>query len=193
MSRAELYLSQHDTGLELSREEFAEAQYQEPWRYERVEGKLVVMNPPGPGHQFTSDPIRDYLGGYRLAHREVVEHVASDGWLRIDENTDRRPDIAVYLVTSLPTASIPERVPELIFEIVSPGTENRRRDYVDKRGEYERIGVQEYVIVDRFDHRVTVLRLAAGRYEESQLGPADVYSTPLLPGLEIPLKEIIGE
>ena len=57
--------------------------------------------------------------------------------------------------------------------------------------EYERIGVREYVIVDRFDHRLLILRLEAGRYTETELGPDDSYTTPLLPGLEIPLADII--
>ncbi len=73
----------------------------------------------------------------------------------------------------------------------SGGGEDRKRDYVDKRSEYLRIGVREYVIVDRFEKRVTVLRRARGRFVESQLGPTAIYSTPLLPGLKIPLKGVI--
>ena len=57
--------------------------------------------------------------------------------------------------------------------------------------EYERIGVREYVIVDRFDHRVLVLTLQNGEYAEAELGPNDFYTTPLLPCFEIPLSDII--
>jgi Uma2 family endonuclease len=79
-----------------------------------------------------------------------------------------------------------------IFEIVSPGWENRCRDYQEKRMEYERLGVLEYVIVDRHDQRVTVLRLVERKYQEQLLKPSDSYRSPLLPGLEIPLEPIIG-
>ncbi len=49
----------------------------------------------------------------------------------------------------------------------------------------------EYVIVDRFEHRVLVLQLEDGHYAETFLGPGDSYTTPLLPGLAIPLAGII--
>ena len=119
--------------------------------------------------------------------------IFQESWTAIDEDSDREPDIAVYLTNAEPQPEIPERVPELAFEIVSAGWENRRRDYEEKRAEYEQIGVLEYVIVDRFDHRVTVLRLVDTRYVEHLLKPSDSYSTPLLPGLVIPLRDIIGE
>ena len=51
--------------------------------------------------------------------------------------------------------------------------------------------VKEYVIVDRFAHRVTVLTLEEGTYSERVLGPDDVYASPRLPGLEIPLGGVI--
>ena len=86
---------------------------------------------------------------------------------------------------------MPNRVPDLVFEIVSQGRKNRIRDYEEKRDEYERVGVKEYVIVDRFEHRLSVLRLTGGAFVESILEPDDTYSTPLLPGLEISLTGIL--
>jgi Uma2 family endonuclease len=189
MSKSKLFLTHMDRGLELTREEFAEADFKQPWRYERAQGRLVVMVPPGHEHHATVEPIRDHLGAYRLAHPEIVEHVFQESWTTVDDDTDRLPDIAVYLQSS--SGRIPERIPELIFEIVSKSLADRRRDYVDKRQEFERIGVSEYVIVDSFDHKLTVLRLEGGKYAESELGPEDVYTSPLLPGLEIPLNDII--
>ena len=79
----------------------------------------------------------------------------------------------------------------MIVEVVSQGPEDRKRDYEDKRADYQRIGVQEYVIVDRFEQRVTVLQLIEGEYAEAVLGPDDKYTSSLLPGLEIPLQGII--
>ena len=181
-----------DDGMELTREEYAVAEWVEGVRFERVNGKLVVMPPAGHEHYVTSEPIRDYLVVYKVAHRDLVEHIFEEAWTAIDEDTDRIPDIAVYLRTRSEGLRIPDRIPEIIFEIVSPGRANRRRDYDEKRDEYERLGVLEYVIVDRFDHEVTVLRLVDGTYQEQILKPADTYRSPLLPGLEIPLQPIIG-
>ena len=192
MSATLLQLTAADAGMELTREEFADAEWADGTRFERCNGRLVVMPPAGHEHRVTSEPIRDRLVVYKVAHPEIVEHVFEESWTSVDENTDRIPDIAVYLRTRFAGQQIPDRIPELIFEIVSPGRANRRRDYDEKRDEYERIGVLEYVIVDRFDHEVTVLRLVDNHYHEELLKPRDTYRTPLLPGLEIPLQPIIG-
>jgi Uma2 family endonuclease len=189
MSKPTLFISHTDDGMELSREEFAEADFEKPWRYERAKGRLVVMVPPGHDHHATVEPIRDYLGAYRLANPHIVQHVFQESWTAVEEDTDRLPDIAVYLTSS--AGRIPERVPELIFEIVSPSPADRRRDYVDKREEFERIGVLEYVIVDRFERKFTVLRLTDGKHVDSTLAPGDTYTTPLLPGLAVPLAKVI--
>ena len=192
MSATILQLTAADEGLELTREEYAEAEWAAGVHFERANGRLVLMPPAGYDHRVTSEPIRDHLVVYKVTHRDLVEHVFEESWTAIDEDTDRIPDIAVYLRTRFEGQPIPDRVPELIFEIVSPGRTNRRRDYDEKRDEYERLGVLEYVIVDRFDHEVTVLRLVDGKYQEQLLKPADIYCSPLLPGLEIALQSIIG-
>jgi Uma2 family endonuclease len=183
MSRSKLYLTAADEGASLTREEFAEAEFDESMRYERVQGRLSVMAPAGEDHVSSWEPFRDALVVYKLQHREIVHRVVTEAWIAIGGSIDRVADIAVYLKTG--RGRIPQRVPELVFEIVSPGSEER--DYDEKREEYAQIGVQEYVIVDRSEHRVTVLRMADGMYVESVLGPADVYTTPLLPDLEIAL------
>ena len=188
-----LQLTAADEGLELTREEYAEAEWGKGVRFERAKGRLVLMPPAGFDHHVTIEPFRNHLGAYCLTHPEIVDHVFQESWTSVDEDTDRIPDIAVYLKSEeTPPPRLPDRVPELIFEIVSPGRTNRRRDYDEKRDEYERLRVLEYVIVDRFDHEVTVLRLVDGKYQEQLLKPADIYRSPLLPGLEIPLQPIIG-
>ena len=42
-----------------------------------------------------------------------------------------------------------------------------------------------------FDKTITVLTLAEGAYTEQVLTPADVYRTPLLPGFEVRLDEVL--
>ena len=189
MDKSKLFLSHTDEGIELTREEYAEADTEGPWRFERANGRLVVMTPAGLEHQITVKSFRNHLGAYELSHSDTVEHVFQEAWTSVEDDSDRLPDIAVYLTGG--TGGLPDRVPELIFEIVSRGSKDRKRDYEEKRSEYERIGVQEYVIVDRFDHRLTVLRLEEATFVETVLQPSDHYNTPLLPGLEIPLSGII--
>ncbi len=190
-TKTELRLGVADHGVKLTREEFADAQYEEPWRYERVNGRLVVMSPAGPDHQKANNRFRNHSGAYTLAHPEIVEYVYSEAWIATTKTNDRIADIGVFLVASKSKGTIPARAPDLAFEFVSGGGDDRNRDYVEKRAEYLRAGVKEYVIVDRFDRRVTVLRRVRGRFSDSHLGPADTYTTTLLPGLKIPVNGIL--
>jgi len=186
-----LRIGPHDHGRIVTAEEFAEAEYDEPWKYEREQGRLVVMPPDGPGHDRSSEPVRDYLGAYRLAHVDLVDEVVSEAWVRVDGGTDRIRDIGVFLAGPRSGINRPDRVPELMFEIVSPDRESRERDYVKKRKEYYRLGILEYVIIDRIRHRATVYTAGPQGYRKRVLRPSDVYASPLLPGLAIPLAEIL--
>lgn len=84
--------------------------------------------------------------------------------------------------------------PDLVVEIVSEAT--RRRDEVLKRHLYERSGVAELWLVDPVVEAVKVFRRAeAGAFErrlELTAEAGSILTSPLLPGLEIPLVEIFG-
>jgi Uma2 family endonuclease len=83
-------------------------------------------------------------------------------------------------------------VPQVVIEIVSADRRDRRRDYETKRSEYSQIGVLEYWIIDRFQRRVTVVRFGEPEETQTLLTEADVLTTPLLPGLEIPLDRLFA-
>jgi Uma2 family endonuclease len=81
--------------------------------------------------------------------------------------------------------------PELVIEIGSEGT--RGRDETIKRRLYERSGVSEYWIVDPEIDVVRVYRRGPKgfeRPEELRAESGDVLTTPLLPGLSLPLARI---
>lgn len=85
--------------------------------------------------------------------------------------------------------------PDLVVEIVSEST--RRRDEITKRHLYQQHGVGEYWVVDPVVDTVKVYRLGAetGTYEreaELSLEEQGILSSPLFPGLEIPLAELFG-
>lgn len=150
------------------------------------------MSPAGPGHRAVSRPFRRELGLYWGLHRDVVDDVDVEGWVSTGPDDDRIPDICVYLHGPSSALQIPQRVPDAIFEFVSEDRSDQERDYIDKRAEYHAIRVQEYVIVDRFKEEVLVLRWQPGDYSEQVLTARDSYSTPLLPGLAIPLSEVFA-
>jgi Uma2 family endonuclease len=81
-----------------------------------------------------------------------------------------------------------------MVEIASPAT--RKRDETIKRRLYERAGVDEYWIVDPETDVVRVYRRSGStfaRVSELSREAGDVLTTPLLPGLELPLFRIFQE
>ena len=81
-----------------------------------------------------------------------------------------------------------EGAPDIVVEILSS---DRSRDLVYKRRVYAEAGVREYWVVDPRHDTVTLLELRGGAYtERGILGTGDTLTTPLLPGLAIPLAEV---
>lgn len=193
MSATTIRLGPADAGLRLTKTEFADAQFQEPYLYERIQGRLVVMSPAGPEHRFVSRPFRRQVSGYWDRHPDLVDDVDVEGWVATSEHDDRMPDICVYLAGPSSSKVVPERVPDLIFEFVSGNRSDQERDYIQKRQEYHRIAVREYVIVDRFKQQDLVLRWQPDDFEETVLTIDDTYMTPLLPGLAIAVREAFQE
>jgi len=178
-----LVLGPTDTGRLVSSSEYEEAEFRASLELRTRGRRLLVMPPDSPEHDQCSEPVRDLLGAYRLAHPRIVESVVSECWLRVDEGTDRIGDIGVFLAGDRSGQKRPQRVPEMMFEVVSPDRESRERDYVKKRKEYLRLGVLEYVIVDRMRRRVTVYTHESGRYRKRVLHPDRRYGSRSCPGL----------
>lgn len=81
--------------------------------------------------------------------------------------------------------------PDLVIEILSPGT--RRRDLGQKRACYERFGVQEYWAFDVDAATTQVFRREGERFLppiQFSAEADDRLTTPLLPGFEVSLREI---
>lgn len=192
MAETVLKLGPQDAGMLVSAEEFAAADSEEPYTYERVKGRLVVMSPAGPEHRQVSRPFRRELGGYWDRHPERIDDVDVEGWVSTGPEDDRIPDICVYLAGTASDETVPRRVPDLIFEFISSQRADQERDYIDKRQEYHDIGVKEYVIVDRFKRSVLVLTWKKGDFTEKTLDPTDSYTTTLLAGLNVSLSEVFA-
>jgi Uma2 family endonuclease len=185
-----IVLGPADQGRPLAREAFAEAGFLTPWKYERAGGRLVVMAPDGRGHDDCSETLRDHPGAYRLAHPELVERVVSEAWIRVGDGVDRIADIGVYLVETRGVLERLDRVPDLVFEVVSPGRDSRLRDYVEKWREYQGLGVQEHVIIDRSRARLTIYRRTPDGYRKAYIRWDGAYRSPILPGFALRVREI---
>ncbi len=76
--------------------------------------------------------------------------------------------------------------PDIVVEILSPGSENRRRDLSVKRQLYAKYGVNEYWIVDSENQSVLIFHLQEQTLEEiATVRGIDEITSPLLPGFHL--------
>ena len=183
---------EHD-GLEVSEADYLDAQFDEPWRYELVEGRLSVLSPNSEEHCDAEEFWIDLLIPYKLANRNRVQKVVPEAWVRIKGKTYRIGDLGVYLVGERSAIRRPTRAPELMFEFLSPGKDAHDRDYLQKRADYHAVEVWEYVVVDPEARTVLVLSHQPEGYHEAALSVEDTYTTPLLPGFAVALAEVLPE
>jgi Uma2 family endonuclease len=83
-------------------------------------------------------------------------------------------------------------LPSIAVEFVSAGRRNRQRDYVDKRREYMEVRIPEYWIIDRFQRTLTVVRNQPDGIQEQVIAENQTYESPLLPGFDVPLAELLA-
>ncbi len=70
--------------------------------------------------------------------------------------------------------------PRLVVEVVSPGKENRDRDYRYKRSQYQSRAIDEYWIIDPELQQITLLTLLEGLYEEAVITAEEAIPSPYL-------------
>ena len=81
-------------------------------------------------------------------------------------------------------------VPDLVFEILSAATASRDRG--EKKGIYEASGVREYWLIEARAREVVVFALEGGRYSEERVfGESDRATSQVLPGLEMPVVDLM--
>jgi Uma2 family endonuclease len=81
-------------------------------------------------------------------------------------------------------------VPALVVEVISRGS--RRRDDVEKRDEYLRVGVLEYWVIDPKRREMRVHSRAGDTWEIATVRPNAMHRTHLLPGFEVRPADLIG-
>ena len=80
---------------------------------------------------------------------------------------------------------------DLVVEVVSDGTENRRRDLIVKRAAYAAAKISEYWLVDLENSKVTVLKLRGGKYVvHGTFRAKDQIQSALLPEFVLSVSDI---
>jgi len=164
-------------------------------RHELIDGEHYVTPSPNLRHQQISGNlyllIRTWLEEHRIGQIYFAPFDVIFSMFDVVE-----PDL-LYMsnerATRVLTDANVKGAPELVIEIGSKVT--RKRDETVKRRLYERSGVDEYWIVDPEIDVVRVYRrgtMGFDRPQELRAESRDVLTTPLLPGLSLPLSRIFG-
>jgi Uma2 family endonuclease len=162
-------------------------------RHELIDGEHYVTPSPNRKHQKVSGNFFLLIGAWLEQHPiGQIYYAPFDVIFSMFDVVE--PDL-LYMsnerAAQVLTDTNVKGAPELVIEIGSKGT--RRRDETIKRRLYERSGVSEYWVVDpEIDVIRVYLRGAKGfeRPNELRAEAGDTLTTPLLPGLSLPLSRI---
>ena len=159
-------------------------------RYELVDGELILMPPASFLHSDIIDFIADLFKAIAFEHKLDVKVKTGDVGVRTGINSSRIPDISVIdgiVWRSMPRdASAVIEVPLLLaVEVVSPGTEQIERDYIDKVTEYQNSGIAEYWIVDPMEQKITILVLEKDGYNKTVFTGDDGIASITFPQLKV--------
>ena len=163
-------------------------------RYELISGALYDMAPaPGARHQTTLLNLgllfvpfvrKAGLGRVMLAPFDV----------KFSDEDVLQPDLLFVAAhrRAIITDVACEGAPDLVVEILSPSTSARDRGI--KRDTYARFGVREYWVIDARAQTIDILRLDGTEFAHQEtLRSGGSATTPLVPGLEVPLEQVFSE
>jgi len=159
--------------------------------YELINGQIVRRASPNSPHQILSEKLTRRLGNFvEEKNSGQILHAPLD--VILDEKNVPQPDI--FFVSKKRRHIVdPDNgvmgAPDLIIEIISPGT--ARYDRGDKEDLYERFGVKEYWIADPKYQSIEVYALKNDRYKLVGFATKEEKITSsVLKDLELDLSEL---
>ncbi len=157
-------------------------------RYEIIDGELFVTRAPHWRHQRTAGNIHLELEIWSRSSK-LGEPIITPGIIFTDAD-NVIPDVVWIsherLAQLLDDEGHLRGAPELIVEVLSPGTTNERRDREAKLKLYSSTGVQEYWIANWQLQQLEVYRREAAQLKLiATLLADDEITSPLLPGFGI--------
>ena len=162
-------------------------------RYEIIDGELLVSKQPHYSHQRVCSNLAFVFESWdrQTGKGEVT---VAPGLIFADDD-DVAPDV-VWISDARLSAALSgdgklHTAPELVIEVLSPGSTNRRRDRETKLKLYSRRGVDEYWVVDWQLRLIEVYRRNRAQLElAATLREGDSLDSPLLPGFSCQVESI---
>ena len=159
-------------------------------RCEIIDGELIMAASRNTKHQRIALDLLTILGLFSKDNR-LGELFPAPTAVYLSETNVVEPDLLFITAarSQIITYDDIRGAPDLIVEIVSPAT--AEIDRTVKAELYGRFGVAEYWLCDQTAETVDVLRLVGGRLAPvGHYTLSDPLTTPLLPGLQIDLRDV---
>jgi len=165
-------------------------------RHELIDGEHYVTPSPSRKHQAVVWNLAGIIAPYLESHPVGRAFVAPFDVIFSDFDVVE-PDVLFISKARLEEVLTTKNVrgaPNLVVEIASRST--RSRDETLKRKLYQRFGVEEYWVIEPDDDTIVVYKYGDQGYRrEFDLAATrgDMLTTPLLPGLQLPLDRIFKD
>jgi Uma2 family endonuclease len=162
-------------------------------QYEIIDGELYVSKQPDWQRQLVCSQLLFLLQAWSNQTHAGVANLAPG--LVFTDDTAVVPDVVwishARLRAALQADGKLHMLPELVIEVLTPGSENAHRDREVKFKLYSRRGAQEYWVVDWQEHRIELYQRNNGvLILEKTLDETDMLHTPLLPGFNCKVSQI---
>jgi Uma2 family endonuclease len=153
-------------------------------RAELVGGIVYMPSPMRIDHGETGGILGGWMDRY-VRFTPGVRH-AEAATVKLDQQGEPQPDGFLFIPAELGGQSgVDEEgyltgAPELVGEIARS---SRRFDLNEKKADYERAGVQEYLVVELDPNRIHWFFRRANRFQKLRPGPDGIYRSKVFPGL----------
>lgn len=135
--------------------------YQDEWREEIIGGEVVMMSPARTSHNLVKSNLNIIFGSFLFGKRCTFLPDGESLILSKDED-EYIPDAMVVCDPDKITEDGVFGSPDLVVEVLSPGT--AKRDRTHKKDIYEKYGVREYWIVDPRNLTIEQYVLTDGKF-----------------------------
>jgi Uma2 family endonuclease len=178
------------------------------YRYELRRGVILEMPQPKDQHSKIAGYLAYELGSV-IRQAQQPFFIPKECIIKIADDTGYEPDVTVLDEAALSLEPRWEResvitLGQSIKLAVEVTSTNWRDDYLFKLGDYERLGIQEYWIVDYLgiggrryigtpkQPTLTVCHLVDGEYELSQFRGRDRVLSPTFPTLQLTAEQVFN-
>ncbi len=173
-----------ENGDRLTRAEFERryAATPEKFKAELIEGVVYVASPVRVFHGRPHAALMAWLTSYWIATPGV--DIADNTTTRLDLDNEPQPDALLRIAnggtSTISTDGYIEGAPELVAEIA---TSSAAVDLGAKKNAYRRNGVQDYLVWQTFENRLSWFRLQAGEFVLVEPDADGIIRSSAFPGL----------